>query len=140
MRGLGTAVALAMAVSLVVACDAAPFVPAACQPLPPSSLPSGAATGAPRTVEVEGRWLVTWSAGDEQVVQAVDIGGAEGSKLDADHGLEAAVRGQAARVVAIGDPPISQVAIHWSVGPCSYTTWVGPGLTLDEAIAYAGRY
>ena len=140
MRGLGTAVAVALAVSLVAACEAAPFVPAACQPLAPRSLPSGAAPGAPRTVQVEGRWQVTWSAGDEEVIQALDIAGAEGSQLDADDGLEAAVRGQAARVVAIGDPPISQIAIQWSVGPCSYTTWIGPGLTLEEAIAYAGRY
>ncbi len=49
-------------------------------------------------------------------------------------------RGDPAIAIPVGDPPVGQITIGWSSNGCDYTVWVGPGLTLEEAIAYAQRY
>jgi hypothetical protein len=135
---------LAAATLVLAGCSAAPTLPGACQPVAPRMLPSGAPPGPPRVEQVDGIWQLAWSIGGEDtVIQAVQPAGGAGRapmELAPDDGKDAFVRGQPASVIAIGDPPISQVAIVWSTGDCAYTVWVGPGLDLDEAIAYAGRY
>jgi hypothetical protein len=133
---------LMVSLALLAACGTAPSLPGACQPVAPRTLPSGALTGPPRVAKIDGTWHVTWSLAAEQVAQAVErvgIGGAPAG-LARDAAPNAVVRGQAAVVVPIGDAPVSQIAIAWNIGDCAYTVWVGPGLTLDEAMAYAGRY
>ena len=87
-------------------------------------------------------WRVTWSLGTEEVTQAVAMmdNGQAPIGIDPDGAPNARVRGRPASVIPIGDAPVSQIAIVWSVGDCTYTVWVGPGLTVDEAIEYAGRY
>ena len=132
----------AVSLALLSACGSAPSLPGACQPIVPRSMPSGALPGPPRVEEIDGTWQVTWSLGVEEVTQAVGRmgNGQAPAGLRPDAAPNAVVRGRPASVIPIGDAPVSQVAIAWSVGECSYTVWVGPGLTLDEAMEYAGRY
>lgn len=118
------------------------MLPDACQPIAPRTLPSGAPPGPPRVKEIDGTWRVTWASGIEEITQA--IGRMGNGRLPAgllpEQAPNAVVRGHAASVIPIGDPPGSEIAIEWSVGPCSYTVWVRHGLTLDDAIEYAERY
>lgn len=132
----------AVSLALLSACGSATILPGACQPVAPLALPSGAPPGPPRVEEIDGTWHLTWSLGAEEVTQAVEIKGNTQAPagLDPDAPPNAVVRGRPASVIPIGDPPVSQIAIAWSVGDCSYTVWIGPGLTVDDAIEYAGRY
>jgi hypothetical protein len=133
---------LVVGLALLSACGTAPSLPGACQPIAPRTLPSGAPPGAHRVKEIDGTWRVTWSAGVEEITQAVGRMGSGQwpAGLGPDAAPNAVVRGRPASVIPIGDPPGSEIAIAWSVGPCAYTVWVRRGLTLDEALAYAGRY
>jgi hypothetical protein len=133
---------VALSVTLLWACAVAPTLPGACQPIVPRTLPSGAPPGPHRVEEIDGMWRVTWSLGTEEVTQAVAMmdNGQAPIGSDPDGAPNALVRGRPASVIPIGDAPVSQIAIVWSVGDCRYTVWVGPGLTVDEAIGYAGRY
>jgi hypothetical protein len=132
---------VAMSLALLSSCATAPTLPGPCQPVAPRTLLSGALPGPPRVEEIDGTWHLSWSLGAEEVTQAMEIkGNAQALGLDPDAAPSAVVRGQPASVIPIGDAPVSQIAIVWSVGDCSYTVWVGPGLTVDEAIEYAGRY
>lgn len=85
---------------------------------------------------------VAWGNGDDQVSQAVGVNrSAEWfPNLPADDPQRTAVRGDPAIAIPVGDPPVGQITIGWSSNGCDYTVWVEPGLTLDEAIAYAQRY
>lgn len=132
----------AVSLAFLSACGSAPTLPGACQPVAPRILPSGAPPGPHRVEEIDGTWQVTWSLGAEQVTQAAGMmgNGQAPARLDPEAPPNAVVRGQPASVIPIGDPPVSQIAIEWSVGECWYTVWVGPGLTLDEAKEYAERY
>jgi hypothetical protein len=49
-----------------------------------------------------------------------------------------AFRGGEARIVPIGDP--GQIAFVFTVNRCTYTTWVGPGLSMGEAQTYISTY
>lgn len=42
-------------------------------------------------------------------------------------------------VVAIGDPPLGQIAYTYLVGTCPYLIWTQPGLAWEDALAYAAR-
>ena len=41
-------------------------------------------------------------------------------------------------LVPIGDP--GQIAFVFTVERCTYTTWIGPGFTMDEAETYISTY
>lgn len=133
---------LVVSLTLLSACASAPTLPGACQPIAPRTTPSGTLPGPHGVKEIDGTWQVTWSTGVEQVTQVVGtIGKAHApAGLDPDAAPNAMVRGRPASVIPIGDAPISQIAIVWSVGDCEYTMWVGPGLSVEDAMAYAGRY
>jgi len=132
----------AVSLALLGCAGAPPNLPGVCQPVAPRIMPSGAPPGPHRVEQIDSVWHITWSLGAEQVTQAVSrIGiGQASAGLDQGAAPNALVRGQPASVIPIGDPPISQIAIAWRIGGCEYTVWVGPGLTLDQALDYAERY
>jgi hypothetical protein len=131
-----------VSLTFLSACGAAPTLPGACQPIAPRTLPSGALPGPPRVEEIDDIWHVTWSLGPEEVTQAVQLldDGRQPAVFDPGHAPNALVRGRPAWVIPVGDAPISQLAIVWRAGDCAYTMWVGPGLSVEEAMGYAGRY
>ena len=85
---------------------------------------------------------VVWGEGDDRVFQVVGVNHNEewfDVLGDRDPQLTT-VRGDRAAVIPVGDPPVGVIMIGWSSDDCDYTVWIGPGLTLKEAIAYARRY
>lgn len=106
-----------------------------CQPVRPSRLPSGAPAGDVSLEWREATWFARWGTGAEAVRQSVGTYGLPDVEQVAF--VPAQLRGEAARVVS---PDGNRQAISWRAGDCRYTIWVGPGLTVDQAVEYAERY
>ena len=105
---------------------------ARCEPVAPRILPSGAPTGAAQEI---GQRTVAWGADQDRVVQR--IGGSPLGDLT-DWPQSVTLRDTEALVVPIGDP--GQIAFVFTMNDCSYTTWIGPGITLRAARQYASSY
>jgi hypothetical protein len=124
-----------------------------CEPIAPRELPDGSGPGVARVETADdGSTLWRWGSGDGQVAQAARRIGASGvascapGEMQALDGCQplgdatATVRGHPAFVVAVGNEVESQVRIDWLEAGCAYQTWVGPGLTVEQALDYAARY
>ena len=124
-----------------------------CAPIAPREFPDGSAPGALLTLpEGDRSSLWTWAGGEAQVLQAAGRPGTAGwpscppGQITASgecrpHGdVNATVHGHPAFVSAVGNEVESQVTIAWVEDGCSYMTAVGPGLTIEQVIAYAARY
>lgn len=115
-----------------------------CEPVVPRQLPSGAEPAEGVSEVREGVQYVTWGIGDDQTIQAVGVFAvtlpSEFDDLPIDSDQRVEVRGADALVIPVGDPPVSEIYFMWESDGCPYTVWVGPGLELGEAIAYAGRF
>lgn len=101
-----------------------------CDAVPPTSLPSGATPG-----EADrGQEGFAWGTGLDRVVQQV------GNPLNIRKNWRqrVAFRGGEAMLVPIGDP--GQIAFVFTMNRCTYTTWIGPGLTMGEAETYISTY
>jgi hypothetical protein len=101
-----------------------------CDPVPPRSLPSGAAPGQAHTSQKG----FVWGAGPNRVVQQVG----NPLQIQGDWPQRVAFRDGEAMLVPIGDP--GQIAFVFKVDGCTYTTWIGPGFTTGEAQAYISAY
>jgi hypothetical protein len=115
-----------------------------CEPVVPRQLPSGAAPAEGVSEVREGVQYVTWGVGDDQTTQAVGVFAvtrpSEFDDLPIDSDQRVEVRGADALVIPVGDPPVSEIYFMWELDGCPYSVWIGPGLELAEAIAYAGRF
>lgn len=108
-----------------------------CPVLAPSELPSGAPTMAARdNIQSPGQ-LVSWGSGADTVTQRVE---ANEGPFEMPPAEPVIVRGQPGFVNAIGDSPDALIQMGWNEDDCAYMVWLGPGVTLEEAIDYAGRY
>lgn len=101
-----------------------------CDAVPPDSLPSGATPGETQA----SRGGFAWGAGRDRIAQQV------GNPLRIGKGWpqRVAFRGDEAMLVPIGDP--GQIAFVFTLDRCTYTTWIGPGLTMGEAETYIATY
>ena len=105
-----------------------PLTDETCEPVPPRQLPSGAASGEARPVTTDDGDAVAWGRGEDRVVQ---LPGDDPLELDADWPNQVAFRGTRARVSAIGDP--GQIAFVFELDSCTYTNWIGPGISMRAA-------
>jgi hypothetical protein len=103
-----------------------------CEAVPPQRLPSGAAAGAPQP---RGDQQFVWGDGRDQVIQQVG-GNPLGVAKNWPQRVE--FRDTQALVVPIGDP--GQIAFMFTLDGCTYTTWIGPGITLADAQDYISSY
>ena len=101
-----------------------------CDAVPPDLLPSGATPGETQT-SPRG---FAWGAGRDRVAQQVGNPLRTGKNWP----QRVAFRGGEAMLVPIGDP--GQIAFVFTVERCTYTTWIGPGFTMDEAETYISTY
>lgn len=101
-----------------------------CKPVPPNSLPSGAT---PDQAE-RSRGAFAWGGGQDRVTQRVG----NPLHIDKDWPQRVAFRDREAMLVPIGDP--GEIAFVFTVGGCTYTTWLGSGFTMDEAETYISTY
>lgn len=107
-----------------------------CPVIPPAELPSGAPITNPRPYP--GEPMVSWGSGADIVTQlAGDRDGRPELPLGRPPVL---VRGYESSVVAMGDLPASQILIRWEEQGCPYAVWVGPDLTIEQALDFAGRF
>jgi hypothetical protein len=83
---------------------------------------------------------VSWGNGGDRVTQGVEVGNPDEWDLPPGHPQVTAVRGIRAVVIPVGDAPESEIQIIWRAGACRYTVWIGPGLTIGQAGAYANAY
>lgn len=118
----------------------------ACPAIEPRELPSGAPPGEPEIREAADTEppATIWGAGADQVVQA---GGVVALALAGDDGFDTSswaedqiveVDGVDRFVIPVGDP--GQIQILFVVEGCPYINWVGPGLTIEDALDYASRF
>jgi len=108
-----------------------------CPVLAPSELPSGAPTTAARdNIQSPGQH-VSWGSGADTVTQRVEMNQGPFEMPPAE---PVVVRGQPGFVNAIGEVPDALIQMGWNEDDCAYMVWLGPGITLEEAIDYAGRY
>ena len=111
----------------------------ACRPIPPTTLPDGTPVGEARLQEGDYGPLAVWGESSQYPVhQGFGYTVFDASELG--DGPTTTVRGNNAVIVPIGDGHVGQIAVVWAENSCVYTVWVGPGLTLDDAIAYAESY
>jgi hypothetical protein len=122
-----------------------------CAALAPRQLPSGAEPGAPTTVVGDyGEELVVWGEHEDRVWQ---VGGRDAverpdfspadwdfSDLAEDDAQLVDMDGHQRLVLPVGDPPVSQIQIRFVAGNCPYVMWIGPGLSLEDAVGYARRF
>jgi hypothetical protein len=88
---------------------------------------------------LDGLRTVRWGSGADVVVLAV--GAATAGRLDdLRDAPEAVIRGNAGRVVMVGDEGVGEVALTWEEDGCPYTAWLPPGTLLVDALDYASRY
>lgn len=105
---------------------------ATCQPVPPERLPSGAAVG---SVQERGDRKFVWGSQRDQVVQQV---GGNPLGVSTDWPERVDFRDTQALLVPIGDP--GQIAFVFETDGCTYTTWIGPGITVADAREYISSY
>jgi hypothetical protein len=108
-----------------------------CPVLAPSELPSGAVTPAGRSIDLGAGPMVSWGSGIDTVMQRVEV---YDSDVEMPPAERVTIRGLPGFVTPVGDGPESNIQMWWVDGDCLYLVWVGPGLTVDEAIEYAERY
>lgn len=119
---------------------------AGCPVLAPVELPSGAPTTAARDNTQSPGQQVSWGSGTDTVTQRIDIQEAAFEMPPVDEVAEVLVRGHMGFVTIVTDWPQSIdpadpiVQIGWAEGDCLYTVWLAPGVALDEALEFAGRY
>lgn len=103
-----------------------------CQAVPPSRLPDG--TDA-EEAQTQPHQRFVWGRGQNRVTQQVG-----GNPLNIPKNWEqrVAFRGTEANLVPIGDP--GEIAFVFDLDGCTYTTWIGPGLSLAAATAYISSY
>lgn len=120
-----------------------PFVPeiaaATCPIAAPTETPLRHPVGPSRSELRSGVRYVQWSQDADVVTLAVGTP-VIGTPQDYDDMPATQVRGHDARVVLIRDEGAPEIALLWQEGECTYTAWLAPGTTFDEAIDYAGRY
>lgn len=114
--------------------------PPACAPVAPRELPNGDPPGTMRDVVGELGPTWEWGAGDNMVILAANHPSFSGSEFPPPEMFDAVVRGNPAAVQTIGDSELSTITLTWMEGPCTYTIWVGPGLSVEEAREYGARY
>ncbi len=105
---------------------------ATCEPVPPQRLPSGAAAG---TAQSQGDRRFIWGRDSDEVVQQV---GGNPLGVSTDWPQRVDFRDAQALLVPIGDP--GQIAFVFETDGCTYTTWLAPGFTVDEAREYISSY
>jgi hypothetical protein len=121
-----------------------PFEPdvrtgAACGIPAPTVMPSGRPPGFGVLTLLDGLRTVRWGSGADVVVLAV--GAATAGRLDdLRDAPEAVIRGNAGRVVMVGDEGVGEVGLTWEEDGCPYTAWLPPGTLLVDALDYASRY
>lgn len=116
-----------------------------CPVMAPNELPDGRPPGSRRPLETGARsFLDVWGHGKNRVVigrgqEVVD----EYDRRDRTFprtGEPVVGRDGIERwVVAIGDPPLGQIAYQYLVGTCPYLIWTQSGLAWEDALAYAAR-
>ena len=109
---------------------------------PPVYLVDGSPAGRPvQTNDADGTTRVRWGVDDaDQVTQTFAVGT---GLLDIASGPQAVARGDfRAAVMPTGDPPLGGIGISIAddLTGCVSTYFVGPGLELDEAVAFATQW
>lgn len=114
-----------------------------CPVIAPSELPSGAPTTAGRyNVQAAPGQQVSWGSGSDTVTQAVEPWQAPFDPPD----VRIVIRGQPGFATLVTDWPQSVdpgepvVQLGWVEDGCRYSVWIGPGVSLEEAIDFAARY
>jgi hypothetical protein len=111
-----------------------------CDVVAPRQLPSGGEPGTMRRIEGEIVPIWEWGAGDETVRLAANHPAFSGPEFPPPQMFDAVVRGNQAAIQTVGDTELSEITLTWMEGPCTYTLWVGPGLSVQEAQDYGSRY
>jgi hypothetical protein len=108
--------------------------PPGCPVLTPRVLPSGAAPGEPSFVEGNR----VWGQGTDRIALAAGEAplGSPAEWLADPAVPRTVVRGLEAAIVAIGDGGVGEMAILWRQEGCTYTLWLAPGTTVEQAMAY----
>lgn len=131
--------------------DGSDNVSTVCPAIEPLELPSGSPPGEPREVggpmdersHEDPTPLTTWGSGNDSVSQAggeVALKAMGESAFDSESWADEQVvlaRGVERIVVPVGDP--GQIQILFQQEDCYYINWIGPGISLEDAIEYAGR-
>lgn len=102
-----------------------------CSPVPPRRLPSGTSPGKSRPFTSDYGDALAWGRGDDRVVQ---LPGANPLGLGENWPKQVAFRTTRARVTGIGDP--GEIAFVFAIGACTYTNWIGPGVSMSDAETY----
>lgn len=116
---------------------------AACPIVMPSELPDGTTPGEAR--QSSRFFLTSWGSGTNKVTigrgrEVMEFLGDASPSFPSPSGEQVIGADSIVRwVVAIGDPPLGQIAYKFVMGPCAYVLWTRSGLAWADALAYAER-
>ncbi len=107
----------------------------------PRELPSGATPGDARSRPGSYGRVREWGNGRDRISLLPEIPRDFAFDLDEVPATQLVqVRGSRGAAIPIGDGATGQIVVTWRDDGCSFTLWVGPGLSLRDVREYARRF